>query len=216
MENYLIHTCSKRKWYVEKYLIPSMIEQGCKNIIVYSDDTNDGNLRSFLKSYNSVKGKDAWHLQDDIIISSNFREMTEKYNRGIVCGFCNSFSKGQPGRTNVWNMWYSMPCIRIPAGVFTAFIDWMNERDTQVRYRHYFEDNKHDDVFFQSFLQERQARAQVLNLAPNIVNHIDHLLGGSLVNKDRRQETSYIMSKYWDEPELLDDIEQKLKERRAV
>jgi hypothetical protein len=45
-----------------------------------------------------------------------------------------------------------------------------------------------------------------------MVNHIDHLLGGSLINKDRAQNTEYIMSKYWEEPELLTNIEKLLKE----
>jgi len=49
-------------------------------------------------------------------------------------------------------------------------------------------------------------RMIVLNLAPNLVNHIDHLLGGSLINKDRGRGPEYIMSRYWEEPELIEDI----------
>ena len=215
MENYLIHTCAERKWYVEEFLIPSMIEQGIKNISVYIDYDGDGNLTSLMKSYKCARNRDTWHLQDDIIISSRFKELTEENNKGIVCGFCNGFSGGQPGVTNVrYNMWYSMPCIRIPGDIFTHFISWLNDKGTQERYKFYFDENKHDDVLFQCFLMDNYPQLPVLNLAPNIVNHIDHLMGGSLINKARDKKLSFVMAKYWYEPELIIDIEEKLRERR--
>ena len=213
---FLIHTCPKRLWYVEKYLIPSLNEQGIDNILVYNDKDKDGQLNAFLKSYLLIGDKDTWHLQDDIIISKNFRKTAEEHDDGIVCGFCNSYSTGNPGRANMWNMWYSMPCIRIPGDIFKHFMSWMRSRDVQNKFRHYFFDNKHDDVFLQIFLQENYPRLIAYNVAPNMVNHIDHLLGGSLINKDRGQSTEYIMSKYWDEPELLKDIEDKLKRKEEI
>ena len=57
---------------------------------------------------------------------------------------------------------------------------------------------------------------RVWNLAPNMVNHIDHLIGGSLINQGRNKPNEFLMSKYWEEPELLDDIEKRLKERRET
>lgn len=209
-EQYLIHTCPKRKWYVDEYLIPSMKAQGIKKILVYNDENRDGLLPSLLKSYALTKGKDTWHLQDDVIISSRFKEVTEKHNRGIICGFCNSYSKALPGKANVLNLWYSMPCIRIPGEIFGNFREWMNSRETQTKFRHYIIENKHDDVLFQQFLVEQYPKIVGLNLAPNLVNHIDHLLGGSLINQNRGRDTEYVMSRYWNEPELLEEIENSL------
>jgi len=214
MEHYIIHTCAERKWYVENYLIQALTEQHINHIAVYIDYNKDGQIKSLINSYKCIGDKDAWHLQDDIIISSRFKELTEKNNSGIVCGFCNGFSSGQPGITNVWNMWYSMPCIRIPGSIFAHFVRWLQNEDAHKNYRDYFEENKHDDVLFQSFLKDNYSRTSVLNLAPNVVNHIDYLLGGSLLNKSRNYDRQFIMSKYWDEPDLLSDIEDKLEERR--
>lgn len=208
----LIHTCRQRKWYVDKYLAPSLREQGIDNIIIYNDEYNEGQLPSLIKSYDCTNGKDTWHLQDDIIISRRFKELAEKYNNGIVCGFCNGFSRGQKGYSNLDNMWYSMPCIRIPGDIFKYFINWLQDYNVQKRLRIYFEQNKHDDVLLNEFLKEYSPRMRVWNIAPNMVNHIDHLLGGSLINKDRNKDTPYIMSKYWDEPELLANIKNLLRE----
>lgn len=215
---YLIHTCSKRKWYVDEFLIPSMKEQGITDdeIIVYNDANGEGQLRSFINSYEYVKDKDAWHLQDDIIISKNFRKMAEEHNKGIVCGFCNGFSTGYPGYANIFVMWYSMPCIRIPADIMKGFISWLQDPKTQRTFRHYFDENKHDDVFLENYLKETYPTMRVWNLAPNMVNHIDHLIGGSLINQGRNKPNEFLMSKYWEEPELLDDIEKRLKERRET
>ena len=207
---YLIHTCKSRLWYVKQYLVPSMREQGIKNILIYTD-TGDGQLQAFIKSFEKTKGLDTWHLQDDVIISSRFKELTEKHE-GLVCGFCNSYSKAQPGKSNVFDMWYSMPCIRIPGILFEHFVEWIQEDATQSKYHHYIVENKHDDVLFQQFLLDNYPRLVVLNLAPNLVNHIDHLLGGSLINQNRNRSTEYIMSRYWDEPRLLVDIENSLKQ----
>ena len=103
-----------------------------------------------------------------------------------------------------------MPCIRIPGEIFSHFREWMNSRETQTKFRHYIMENKHDDVLFQQFLVEQYPKIVGLNLAPNLVNHIDHLLGGSLINQNRGRDTEYIMSRYWDEPELLEEIENSL------
>lgn len=211
---YLIHTCPKRIWYVREFLIPSMLEQGISDddILVYNDEDRDGQLVSFLKSYELIKGTDTWHLQDDIIISKNFRKIAEERKEEIVCGFCNSYSKQQPGRTNAYNMWYSMPCIRISDRVFSGFYEWMYRQEIRKKFRHYFMENKHDDVLLQAYVRENCPQMVVYNVAPNMVNHIDHLIGGSLINQTRDKSTQEIMSSYWDEPELLVDIERQLNE----
>lgn len=212
MTQYMIHACNKRLWYVEQFLIPSLKEQGIKDsqIILYNDERREGLLTAFIHSCAYTNYVDTWHIQDDVIISRQFKEQTERYNEGIVCGFCNGYSKGQPGVANIYNMWYSMPCIRIPGYILREFEEWLNKPETRKKYMAYFQDNKHDDLFLQYFLEENYAKIRVMNLAPNLVNHIDHLIGGSMVNKIRDQGTEYIMSKYWADNDLLDKIEQEL------
>ena len=216
MAKYLIHSCKDRYWYVRYYLIPSLKKQGIpkEDIIVYNDDNKEGLLTSFIKSYDYIGDEDAWHLQDDIVLSKDFKKVADAHDTGIVCGFCNSFSRGNPGYVCLWNMWYSMPCIRIPGDILRNFIVWLKEPATQRRLKVYFEDNKHDDVLFEIFLREQYPHIRVGNVSPNMVNHIDHLIGGSLVNKDRNKKLSEVMSTYWGEPEVLIDVEQRLKKRR--
>lgn len=216
MDKIIIHTCKQRKWYVDGFLIPSLRLQGIDDVVIYNDEDGAGQLTSFINSYDVIGDEDAWHLQDDIIISSKFREQAEKYKDGIVCGFCNKYSRGNPGYVSLYNMWYSMPCIRIPGHIFKEFISWLKRADTQKKLRYFFEENKHDDVFFEIFLTQNYPNVLVHNVAPNMVNHIDHLLGGSIINKERNEDTPYIMSTYWDEPDLLIDVENKLKERSGT
>ena len=45
------------------------------------------------------------------------------------------------------------------------------------------------------------------NLSPNIVEHIDYLLGGSIANKKRK---GALTSLYWIERELTDKLKDRL------
>ena len=81
---YIIHTCRARLWYVNQFLKPSLTKQGIRenDIIIWLDKNNLGNLRSFLNSLIILPNEDyIWHLQDDIIICSDFKERTEKYDK---------------------------------------------------------------------------------------------------------------------------------------
>ena len=119
MARYLIHTCEERWWYVSDYLVPSMIEQGIHrdDISIYLD-VGDGCLVACMKAFLSVPNNDdgVWHLQDDIIICSDFKERTEQYDEGIVCGYCYVKDDRQRyvGEVDKRKIWYSFPCIRIP------------------------------------------------------------------------------------------------------
>ena len=70
--------------------------------------------------------------------------------------------------------------------------------------------NKFDDVLWRLFLEDRHISITGYNIAPNIVNHIDYLLGGSVINQERQ---FLPVSYYWDEPELVDELEKRLRER---
>ena len=54
---------------------------------------------------------------------------------------------------------------------------------------------------------------EVLNLKPNLINHIDYLLGGSIANNYRKEKR---MSYYWTENNLIDILENKLNEQRRI
>ena len=160
MAKYLIHSCQKRKWYVDNYLIPSMLEQGIKreNILVYNDNERLGNLRAFLASADMVgQSSGTWHLQDDIIIASNFKAITEEYDKGIVCGFCNKYSEGlQIGIRPVRDMWYSFPCIIIPNEYAHEFVKWLEDRRDDTNYIQCIQENKHDEEGQHGILQAEQ------------------------------------------------------------
>lgn len=201
MSTYLIHACPKRIAYVNEYLVPSMLKQGIEreNILIYEDKFKLGNLQAFLASSELVihNTSGTWHLQDDIIISSKFKEVTESYDKGIVCGFCNKYSEDlQIGLRPVRDLWYSFPCIRIPNTVLKRFVEWMRRPEIQKKYRVYIEAGKFDDTLFRAFILERYPDKLIQNLCPNIVDNIDYLIGGSLINYSRTVDANSI---YFDE-----------------
>lgn len=208
MSTYLIHACEKRKWYVENYLIPSMLKQGIRktDIKYYNDANKQGCLQSFIMSSYTLSDS-AWHLQDDIIISSDFKGKTERYDKGIVCGFCSFYSEDVPyGEQSVENMWYSFPCIRIPNVILKDFIVWLESREVQNKYKAYIEANKFLDTLFRIYMLENRAYMRVFNLYPNIVDNIDYLLGGSTINKRDKEPVSL----YFTEKNLVEDLKMEL------
>ena len=65
----MIHTCPERLWYVEEFLVPSLIAQGIDDIKVWNDERRVGNLASCLASFASCSGGETWHMQDDVVIA---------------------------------------------------------------------------------------------------------------------------------------------------
>lgn len=208
MAKYLIHCCEKRKWYVDNFLLPSMLKQGIErtDIMVYNDASNKGCLQSFISSIDMItetKGG-TWHLQDDIIISSNFKEITEEFDKGIVCGFCSYYSEDAPvGIRTVQNMWYSFPCIRIPNQVVKNFIKWLSYPRIQTKYTVYIGANKFVDSLFRWFLLEMYSHMFVHNLYPNIVDNVDYLIGGTTINHQREKKP---VSLYFAEDNLVEEL----------
>ena len=213
MSKYLIHSCEKRYWYVENYLIPSMLKQGIEmeDILVYNDDKKQGCLTSYIKSLDildTVVGG-TWHLQDDVLISSDFKEKTEQYDNGIVCGFCSYYSQYVPeGVQPVKDMWYSFPCIRIPNIVFRRFIKWVTSAKIQKEYQAYIKDNKYVDLLFRNHILSCYAGRTIRNLSPNIVENVDYLLGGSIINYIRDEQPS---SLYFKEKNLIEELEHSIE-----
>ena len=219
---YMIHSAPSRQWYVTEYLLPSMLEQGISkdDIVIWCDVDKKGNLQSCMESFkfcgeNITDG--TWHLQDDIIISRKFAETTKQYNYGIVTGF--AVKEWGPDWTKTGNqttnqLWYSFQCIRIPDRIAGECAKWFftdARYRTDYKYASRIKSKKHDDDFFLYFLQEKYPRKEIINLAPNIVDHIDYLIGGTLINKAR--EKSVYRAAYWKDEDLVEKLENALKNR---
>lgn len=213
---YLIHACPKRMWYVQDYLVPSMKEQGINqdNIEIFEDKDKLGNLVACLTSFNALpETGNTWHLQDDVVISKWFRERTEQYNEGIVNGFCSKYCKTKPaGKVTPPNMWYSFPCTHIPNELAHEFIHWFYTKAVNVpRYRNWIDQNKFDDEFFMRFIQEVYPNMEMLNLSPNLVDHVDYLVGGSIVNTIRTEDRRAL---FWNEEDVIRKLKYQLTNKR--
>lgn len=219
MAKYVIHACLKREWYVKQYLIPSMIKQGIKseNISVWQDSESKGNLQACMECFDSMPEEgNTWHLQDDVLISSKFKEVTEQYNdfNGIVCGI--SIKHDIENDAEKWNkpiigidyLWWSFPCIMIPNKI---------ARDTAYYYKYVPDKNteywkkykKGDDSVFRTFLQKYHPLIEFINLVPNIVAHVDYLLGGTTIN-DQREYILY--ATHFEEPQLVEELKEALND----
>lgn len=214
--NIMIHASPQRMWYVNDFLIPSMRAQGVSEdeIIVWNDTEGRGNLFSCMESFKACGNEDGgtWHIQDDVIISRDFAKRTEELDDGIVCGFCcQNFgpSLQQQGIVPACFMWYSFQCIRIPNDMAAEFVDWFCG-DAQYRpiYQDHVVDKKHDDWFFREFILEKHRDKYVNNLVPCLVDHIDYLIGGTLVNKQRHIQVN--RAKWFPDQDLVEELEQKM------
>lgn len=212
---YMIHACLKREWYVRDYLIPDMIEQGIpeEDIEVWLDSERRGNLTSCLESFEAAgqRGSGRWHLQDDVLISKDFSAKTAEFNEGIVCGYVHEEWQDlgvRSGRVPAVFMWNSFPCIRIPDDYARDFVTWVRTdaayRDT---YRGQISHNRGDDTLFMGWICEMHLDDFVTNISPNIVEHIDFLIGGSVTNVERGQES---LATLWDDQESFNRMRDKL------
>ena len=214
MTKYMIHAVPQRMWYVNEYLIPSMIKQGIaeSDIIIYCDDKKEGNLRACMNAFKSVPDDDSGtrHLQDDIIICKDFKDRTEQYNKGIVCGFSSFYDEVRnngPGNTIEDKMWFSFPCIRIPNQYARDCAKWVFEcLIGNPIYKKYWEKGVNDEWAFRMWVHTYHKDEIALNLAPNLVDHIDYLLGGGTGGKRRRQ----VRSLYWQDADLVKELEDKI------
>lgn len=209
MAKYIIHACPERMWYVYEYLIPSMKQQGIfdQDITVKCDNERLGNLESYMKSFQYMDDEDGtWHITDDVIICRRFKEITELYDDGIVCGF-SVFPTNKVGLVNYSDMWWSFPCIRIPNYLARECAKWFySYAINQDEYKKRIESKIDDDWFFKEFLRLNYPDIKVLNLQPSIVDHVDYLIGGSLV----RGCIVKIRAKYFDDQDLVKALEKKL------
>ena len=210
MANYLIHACLNRLRYVYDYLIPSLQAQGIENVDVRCDTKHLGCLESCMSIFDSMESEGGtWHLQDDVIVCHNFKELTERYDSGIVCGFTQTRST-KIGLVKPHHMWWSFPCIRIPNEIAKGCAQWYYSfAQYYAKYYEWVEMKKCDDNFLREYLIKEHPDKAVLNLAPNLVDHIDWLIGGSIVN-DYRGDYQ-VRAQYFEDRYLVDELEMDLK-----
>ena len=213
MANYMIHAYPPRMWYVEQHLIPSMVEQGIDKdkITIYNDSKGEGNLKSCLNAFSMVNDDDGgtWHLQDDVLICKDFKQRTEQFDDGLVCGFSSFYDiNGKPGETDLEHMWFSFPCIRIPNQYARECAEWVNNYIIgNFVYTKYWKNGKNDDWAFREYLKTCHKNDKVLNITPNLVDHVDYLLGGGSGGKRHRP----VRAEYWEDYDLVEELERKLK-----
>lgn len=221
MERYVIHACPARMWYVEDYIIPSMLAQKIKreNILVWNDKENKGCLQSSIDCFEYCGEHDGgcWHLQDDVIIAPDFAKRTKKAKNEIECGFVhygfemrNGRSVDRVGRVPSQYMWSSFPCIYIPNRIAKGFVDWFYTKAMYMpQYDTFIFEKKYDDNFFRDYVDEYCKEEMVFNHAPSLVDHIDWLIGGSVVNRLRGTNCR---SYYWEDDSMIEDLRNKLCE----
>ena len=164
----------------------------------------------------NYEGIGAWHLQDDIIICRDFREETEKYDEGIVCGF------GWGGDENIdytglvksENMRWSFPCTFIPHKIARECADWFfNKAQHEPKYKLMVKEKKFDDYFFKEFVKIHYPNYEpIYNLEYSLVDHVDFLIGGSIVNAKRAAKQT--RAKFFKDQDLVDNLEKKLTGRK--
>lgn len=215
MAKYMIHAVPKRMWYVEDYLIPSMLEQGINrdDIKIHNDVNHEGNLKSCLKAFLEVDddADGTWHMQDDVIICHDFKEKTEQYDSGIVCAFKSRYDGASPaGQVSVEQMWFSFPCIRIPNHIAKECSKWISNCIIGNNiYTSWWQKGVNDDLLFKRYVRDYYKHDKVLNLKPNLVDHVDYLIGGSVNGASRA--IKIVRSDYWEDEYLVTELESRLK-----
>lgn len=220
MAKFLIHSCRKREWYVDNFLVPSMQEQGISadDILIYIDN-GTGNLPAFVDSCRSslehFKDADAiWHLQDDVLICSDFAKRVNelepfKLVGGFTCGF-DLNTDGGLFKVGEEKNWLSFPCIKIPTNIQKHFVEWTDPNLWKNPYfKEYVQRKNGDDFVFREFLIYYYKDEDFLNVTPNLVEHVDYLLGGSTVSPVRRKPTP-TRSLYFQDKHLVDGLKEKL------
>ena len=213
MSKYIIHACPQRMWYVTDYLVPSMRDQGIDPLVVC--DTGAGNLETCMKIFmnmNHLGG--TWHLQDDIIICKDFAERTralvESKPDVVICGFVvrGDGNAKYVGYVKPVEKWWSFPCIYIPNKLACECAEWFYHEGAK-KHPARTQARKYDDYFFKKFLKICYPDYPVLNLKPNLVDHIDYLIGDSVINRGRQSKD--VRALWFDDQDLVNELEAKLK-----
>lgn len=169
----LIHGSSKRYRYLNHM---SDVFPECKAFV----DFGSGNIGAYMKSFTKIPFiGDTWHIEDDVLPDRRINEWMEELEsrEGIICGFGTTEIYGE---VEPKDMWYSFPCIRIPNLYLKDFEMWLKySGDEDVARR--MELGKGIDFLFHKFVEQNPI--PIYHHNPCMVEHIDDLIGGSLINE---------------------------------
>lgn len=218
---FLIHACLQRLWYVTDFLIPMLREQGAEAIEVWNDTEHVGNLRSCMDSFLSrTGGGGTWHLQDDVLPCRDFVKRCEENDDGLVYGFCcRNFNDRIDAYGDVYvpDAWNSFQCVRIPDEYARECASWVysgiwEKESTLIELPVLYKLGKGDDTFFHEYMICRHPHETALNLKPNLVDHIDWLIGGSALQQWR----DYIArAEFFEDQDLIEELAQRIKRYKA-
>jgi len=209
----LIHAYPKRMWYVEGWLVPELERQGADEVEIWNDTEGNGNLRACLDSFAARSGDGGtWHIQDDVLLCRDFVKRCREHDEGVVYGFCNVQFTDDPlqtGRVSVEDAWHSFQCVRIPDEYARECAAWFEgPGKTSALYPIWVKSGKMDDDVFRTFLIDRHGRETVENLRPNLVEHVDWIIGGSVLHPWR----GYIArAHFWDDEELVRELRESVR-----
>lgn len=208
-------------WYVNGYLAPELKRQGA-DVDIYCDTDKLGNLRACMTAFANVKGDGhTWHVQDDILPARDFVKRCEALEdmEGPIYGFCcRNFGDRLDayGEVYIPDAWNSFQCVRIPNEYARECAAWVKsgafwgESDSPELPILYHLGNG-DDTFFHKFMEARHGMETAYNVKPNLVEHIDWLIGGSSLQTWR---DFLAKAEYWEDPALVTEVNtiiQKIK-----
>ncbi len=216
---FLIHACPRRMWYVEEFLLPSLLAQGAdpSEVEVWNDSEGLGNLRSCVASFAARTGDGGtWHIQDDVLLCRDFVQRCRELDDGVVYGFCcRQFTDDpdQSGLIHLPDAWHSFQCVRIPDAWAREYAEWVDtdaQKDSALRAL--AKVGKFDDYFFKEFLWSRHPEIQVTNAKPCLVEHIDVLIGGSMLSEWRGY---WARAEWFPDQDLVDELREMLREKQG-
>ena len=214
----LIHAVPERMWYVNEFLIPALHAQGAESIEIWNDETHEGNLAACMASFAAREGDGGtWHLQDDVLPCRDFVKRCRELDDGVVFGFCcRNFNDRLDafGRVYAPDAWNSFQCVRIPDAYARECASWVRsmrwEKESPApELPILWQVGKGDDTFFHEFLLCCHPGEIVENVKPNLVEHIDWIIGGSTL-----QWRDYIAkAEFWDDEDLIAALRARIKAR---
>ena len=209
----LIHACPKRMWYVNGWLVPELRRQGADSIEIWNDTEGAGNLAACMASFKARSGDGGtWHIQDDVILARDFVERCREHDEGVVYGFfCEYFTDDpkQAGRVSVEDAWHSFQCVRIPDAYARECEAWLHgEGQNHENYPLWIRSGKMDDSVFRTFLIEKHGRETVENLKPCLVDHVDFILGGSVLHPWRGH---LARATFWEDEDMVRELKESVK-----
>ena len=112
---------------------------------------------------------------------------------------------------------HSFPCTYIPDALARECAEWYlsgaYKREAMAEAFALADDKRGDDYLFREFMELHHGGETVINLTPCLVEHVDFLLGGSVVTPFRGFQARAV---YWDDEALVNDLEERIKARNAL